>query len=203
MMLKKIFNLLLKKGEDLVYIEGERCYIRTFQEQDASSLTELVSSNKIFWSTYEPLHRQEYYTIDTQYKKILESMYLMRSNREFSFGIFAIDTNRLIGHISLYAIKRLPYLSGFVGYSVDEKYVGQGIASEALALVLKFAFTNIKLHRVEAYVSPKNEPSVRVLEKSGLEREGLLRKLLFINGVWEDHYMYAMLQEDYLNKHQL
>lgn len=197
MKFKNLFNLLLKKGEGLVYIEGQHCYIRTFQEQDAGKLTELVSNNKIFWSTYEPLHRADYYTIDTQYKKILESMHLMKSKREFSFGIYSKNTHELIGHISLYAIKRLPYLSGFVGYSMDEKWIGKGIASEALQLVLKFAFTEVKLHRVEAYVSPKNIASIKVLEKSGMLQEGLLRKLLFINGVWEDHYIYAILQEDY------
>ena len=198
MKFKNFWNRLLKKGDDLVYIEGERCYIRTFQEQDAHSLTELVRNNKYFWSTYEPLHRQEYYTIETQYKKILESIHLMQLKREFSFGIYMKTTSQLIGHISLYAIKRLPYLSGFVGYSVDEKFVGQGIATEAVRLILKFAFVDVHLHRVEAYVSPKNIPSVKVLEKAGLVREGVLRQLLYINGVWEDHYMYAMLQEDYL-----
>lgn len=196
-MLRKLLNL-LKKGEDVVYIEGERCYIRTFIEEDARSLTDLVSQNKYYWATYEPLHRQEYYTIETQYKKILESLHLMRSKREFSFGIYINGTKRLIGHISLYAIKRMPYSSGFVGYSVDEKYIGQGIATEALELVKTFAFTEAQLHRIEAYVSPKNVPSIRVIEKAGFVREGLLRKLLFINGSWEDHYMYALLQEDYL-----
>lgn len=199
-MLRNLFNLLLKKGEDLVYIEGERCYIRTFKEEDAANLTELVVRNKHFWAIHEPLQRQEYYTLDTQYKKILESMHLMRSKREFSFGIYAKGTKELIGHISLYAIKRLPYSSGFVGYSVDEKVVGKGIATEALAIVLKFAFTDVNIHRVEAYVSPKNVASVRVLEKARLQREGLLRELLFINGVWEDHYMYAIIQDDYFKK---
>lgn len=200
MVLKKWLHTLLQKGEAVVYLEGERCNIKTFQESDARSLTELVINNKYFWSIYEPLHRQEYYTIDTQYKKIIESMRLMQSNREFSFGIFDKDTHQLIGHISLYAIKRLPYSSAFIGYSVDEKYVGKGIATEAVALILKFAFTQVNLHRVEAYVSPKNMASVKVLEKSRFIREGLLRQLLFINGEWQDHYMYAILREDYFKK---
>lgn len=200
--MRNLFNLLLKKGENLVYLEGERCYTRTFQEEDARSLTELVSNNKYFWSIYEPIHPAEYYTIDTQYKKILESLHLMRSKREFSFGIYKKGTKLLIGHISLYSIKRLPFSSAFVGYSVDERYVGKGIASEALELVIQFAFREVDIHRIEAYVSPKNLPSVRVLEKAGFQREGLLRKLLYINGTWEDHYMYAFLQEDYSKKNK-
>ena len=190
----KIWNLLRKKGGNVVSIQGEKCYVRTFQEKDAQSLTGLVSRNKYFWSTYEPLQRPEYYTIDAQYKKIQESLYLMGSKREYTFGIYELGTNNLIGHISLYAIKRLPYSSAFVGYAMDEIYAGKGIVTEAVELVVQFAFEQVGLHRVEAYVSTENSASIRVLEKSGFQQEGLLRKLLYINGQWVDHYMYARLE---------
>ncbi|MFJ7649892.1 GNAT family N-acetyltransferase [Lysinibacillus sp. NPDC097279] len=193
-MVLKIWNLLRKKGGNVVSIQGRKCYVRTFQEKDAQSLMGLVSRNKYFWSTYEPLQRPEYYTVEAQYKKIQESLYLMNSKREFTFGIYELGTNNLIGHISLYAIKRLPYSSAFVGYAMDEIYIGKGIVSEAVELVVQFAFEQIGLHRVEAYVSTENSASIRVLEKSGFQQEGLLRKLLYINGQWVDHYMYARLE---------
>lgn len=193
-MVLKIWNLLRKKGGNVVSIQGEKCYVRTFQEKDAQSLTGLVSRNKYFWSTYEPLQRPEYYTIDAQYKKIQESLYLMNSKREYTFGIYELGTNNLIGHIALYAIKRLPYSSAFVGYAMDEIYAGKGIVTEAVELVVQFAFEQVGLHRVEAYVSTENSASIRVLEKSGFQQEGLLRKLLYINGQWVDHYLYARLE---------
>lgn len=194
-MLWKIWNLLRKKGGNVVFIEGKKCYVRTFQEKDARSLTNLVSRNKYFWSTYEPLNRPDYYTVETQYKKIQESLYLMSSQREFTFGIYAIGTDHLIGHIALYSVKRLPYSSGFVGYAMDEAYVGKGIVTEAVELIVNFAFKEVGLHRIEAYVAPENKASIRVLEKVGFLQEGLLRKLLYINGKWVDHYMYALLEE--------
>ncbi|MGN4127454.1 GNAT family N-acetyltransferase [Lysinibacillus sphaericus] len=194
-MVLKIWNLLRKKGGNVVSIQGGKCYVRTFQEKDAQNLSGLVSRNKYFWSTYEPLQRPEYYTVDAQYKKILESLYLMDSKREFSFGIYEQGTNNLIGHIALYAVKRLPYSSAFVGYAMDEIYIGKGIVTEAVDLVVRFAFEQIGLHRVEAYVSTQNNASIRVLEKSGFQREGLLRQLLYINGQWVDHYMYACVDE--------
>lgn len=194
-MLLKIWNLLRKKGGNVVFIEGKKCYVRTFQEKDARSLTGLVSRNKYFWSTYEPLNRPDYYTVETQYKKIQESLYLMSSQREFTFGIYALGTDHLIGHIALYSVKRLPYSSGFVGYAMDEAYVGKGIVTEAVELIVNFAFEEVGLHRIEAYVAPENKASIRVLEKVGFLQEGLLRKLLYINGKWVDHYMYAILEE--------
>ncbi|MFJ7952075.1 GNAT family N-acetyltransferase [Lysinibacillus sp. NPDC096418] len=194
-MVLKIWNLLKKKGGNVVLIEGKKCYVRTFQEKDARSLTGLVSRNKYFWSTYEPLNRPDYYTVDTQYKKIQESLYLMGTQREFTFGIYELGTDYLIGHIAIYSVKRLPYSSGFVGYAMDEAYVGKGIVTEAVELVANFAFEEIGLHRIEAYVAPENRPSIRVLEKAGFQQEGLLRKLLYINGKWVDHYMYARLEK--------
>ena len=182
-------------------LDGEKCYLQTFTETDAKNLATLLRNNKHFWSTYEPIHRDDFYTEEAQYKKILEGLQLLALNREFSFGIYDKASSGLIGHISLYAIKRMPYSSAFVGYSMDENFVGRGIATEAVKLVVDFAFTSLKLHRVEAYITPKNIPSTRVVEKVGFVREGLMRKLLYINGEWVDHYMYAILQEDYI-KHK-
>ncbi|MEO4055430.1 GNAT family protein [Solibacillus sp. CAU 1738] len=195
-MLKSLLSLLQKKGDSVIAIECDQCDLRTLVESDATSLAILLSDNKYFWSTYEPLHRPDFYTVEAQRRKIAENLMLLAEKREFSFGIFAKGTNKLIGHISLYAVKRLPYSSAFVGYSMDERYAGRGIATAATRAVVQFAFNQVGVHRVEAYVSPRNEASIRVLEKTGFTREGLLRKLLFINGEWVDHFMYAILQED-------
>ena len=195
-MVKRFLNLLHKKGDRVVRLEGERLLLRTFVESDARSLAELMRNNRVFWATHEPMHEDDFYTEESQFKKILESMHLLRANREYSFGIYPKGSNKLIGHISLYAIKRLPYNSAFIGYSVDERYTRRGIATEAVNEVVKFGFNVVKLHRIEAYVSPKNYGSIKVLENADFVREGLLRELLYINGSWEDHYLYSLLRED-------
>lgn len=199
-MMKKFLQIFKKKGDQVIRIESERLHLRTFVESDAKNLAELMQRNKYFWATYEPLYDAEYYTEEAQYRKILEGMHLQRSNREYSFGIFTKDEKELIGHISLYAIKRLPYSSAFIGYSIDERHTGQGIATEAVKEVVQFAFNVVNLHRIEAYVSPKNIASIKVLEKANFKREGLLKELLYINGSWEDHYIYALLRNDFFRR---
>lgn len=181
----------------MIILEGERCYLRILQEEDARMFTDIVKANKQYWSIFEPRQEPGFYTISRQKERIRESLYQMRDRREYNFGIFDINTSKLIGHISLYSIKRLPFLSGFIGYSIDEREIGRGIGTEAVRLVTAFAFNTIALHRIEAYVSPRNYGSVAVLEKAGYEREGLLREILYINGVWEDHYMYAIVEDDF------
>lgn len=178
-------------------LEGRSCYLRILTEDDAVIFTDLLIANKDYWSVFEPRHEASYFSISVQREKIREALYQMRDRREYNFGIFDSETSRIIGHISLYSIKRLPFSSGFVGYSIDEKEAGKGFGTEAVQLVTRFAFKKVALHRIEAFVSPRNHGSVKVLEKSGFQHEGLLRKLLYINGVWEDHYLYAMLEDDF------
>lgn len=181
----------------MILLEGEKCYLRILDEEDATTFTKVLIANKKYWSIFEPRQEPGFYTVSRQLEKIRESLFQMRDRREYNFGIFDVHTSKLIGHVSLYSIKRLPFSSGFIGYSIDERHIGRGIGTEAVLLATTFAFDTVGLHRIEAYVSPRNGGSVTVLEKSGYSREGLLRKILYINGVWEDHYMYAMLDDDF------
>lgn len=181
----------------MILLEGQTCYLRILTEDDAARFTELLVANKDYWSVFEPRHEASYFSVTVQREKIREALYQMRDRREYNFGIFDAETSQLIGHISLYSIKRLPFSSGFVGYSMDEQQTGKGFGTEAVHLITKFAFEKVALHRVEAFVSPRNTGSVKVLEKAGYSQEGLLRKLLYINGVWEDHYMYAMIEDSF------
>lgn len=158
---------------------------------------QLLLRNQKYWAIFEPQHLDSYFTAAVQREKIRESIYQAKENREYSFGIYETATDKLIGHISMYSIKRLPFLSALVGYSVDESYTGRGIATEAVKLVVAFGFEKLGLHRIEAYVSPRNTGSVRVLEKVHFDNEGLLKEFLFINGVWEDHYHFAILEKDF------
>lgn len=181
----------------MVYLESERCLLKTLSEDDIALLTKLVTDNKSYWSIHEPLHSAEYYNEKFQLKRIQESVRQMGMSREYSFGIFIKGTDNLIGHISIYSVKRLPFASAFIGYSLDEHYTGKGFATEAVKRVTQFAFEDLSLHRIEAYVSPANIASINVLERTGYEREGLLKKLLFINGRWVDHYLYAFIDQDF------
>lgn len=177
--------------------EGRICYIRTLTVEDADEMVQLLVRNREYWAIYEPRHPDSYFTAMAQREKIRESIYQARENREYSFGVFELATDRMVGHISIYGIKRLPFLSALTGYSIDESVTGKGIASEALRLVLVFGFEELRLHRIEAYVSPRNFASIRVLEKSAFQREGLLKEFLYINGQWEDHYQYALLEREF------
>jgi ribosomal-protein-alanine N-acetyltransferase len=61
--------------------------------------------------------------------------------------------------------------------------------------VVEYAFNELKLHRIEANIIPRNAGSIRAVEKAGFTCEGTSKKYLQINGVWEDHAHYVRLNE--------
>ena len=65
-----------------------------------------------------------------------------------------------------------------------------------MAEIIDFAFNTLRLHRIEAQVMPRNEKSLAIMKKFGFENEGLSKKCFEINEKWEDHYRFALLNEE-------
>jgi ribosomal-protein-alanine N-acetyltransferase len=113
----------------------------------------------------------------------------------FGFGIF-VD-GRFGGEINLSGLQRGPFQNAYVGYWIDEALAGQGYTPEAGAVVFRFAFDELDLHRVQVSIIPRNTASRRVAEKLELRDEGTAVRYLRINGVWEDHVRYAITAEEW------
>src|SRR5688500_2210861 len=103
---------------------------------------------------------------------------------------------RLAGQVTIDNIVRGALRSGYLGYWIDRRVAGRGMASLAVALVCDHAFGEVGLHRVQADIRPENVPSQRLVERLGFRPEGLLRRYLDIDGDWRDHIAYALLAED-------
>jgi ribosomal-protein-alanine N-acetyltransferase len=114
----------------------------------------------------------------------------------YGFGTFLHD-GTLIGEVSLGSVLRGPFQSAFVGYWVDPAHAGHGYTPEAVAIVLRFGFERLGLHRIEAVIVPRNDRSRRVAGKLGLRDEGVATRFLQIQGVWEDHVRYAITREEW------
>ena len=80
---------------------------------------------------------------------------------------------------------------------MDEAQAGNGYCPEAVVTMLRFAFEDLALHRLQICIVPRNGPSRRVVEKLGIRCEGVAVGLLQINGEWEDHMQFAMVAEDW------
>lgn len=115
----------------------------------------------------------------------------------YAFFIFREDDAELLGALNLANVRRGVTQAASVGYWIGEPHTRTGNMTRALKTVLPFAFEALRLHRLEAACLPRNEASLRVLERAGFVREGLARRYLRINGLWEDHLLFAILAEDW------
>jgi ribosomal-protein-alanine N-acetyltransferase len=84
-----------------------------------------------------------------------------------------------------------------VGYQIGEQFSAQRYMTEALQLVLRYAFVSLKLHRLEANIQPENVASLALVKRAGFVREGYSRRYLKICGRWRDHERWAILVEDW------
>jgi RimJ/RimL family protein N-acetyltransferase len=114
----------------------------------------------------------------------------------YIFAIRLIATNQFVGLIAL-ILGKPKYKIAEVWYKILPDYWRQGNATEALAKLLEFGFVNLGLHRIEAGTAIENIASVKVLEKAGMTREGIKRKILPIRGTWIDNYFYSILETDF------
>lgn len=112
-----------------------------------------------------------------------------------SFVICSIETDEIAGSIGLSQIFRGGFQNAYLGYYLGEKFAGKGLATEAIALIVKFAFEDLKLHRIEANIQPHNLASIAVVKKNGFSKEGFSPKYLHIDGIWCDHERWAIINE--------
>jgi ribosomal-protein-alanine N-acetyltransferase len=116
----------------------------------------------------------------------------------YGFGIFV--EGRFAGAINLSSIQRGPFQNAYVGYWIDEGQAGQGYMPESVVVILRFAFEELSLHRVQIAIIPRNGPSRRVAGKLQLREEGTAQRYLEINGAWEDHVRYAITSEEWAER---
>lgn len=136
--------------------------------------------------------------IETTKKILAEWITAQKQNprKTFIFTINLIETNQLIGLIAINLGKPI-YRTAEVWYKTHKDYWGNGYTTEALKQIINFGFNELNLHRIEAGCATENLASIRVLEKVGMIREGMKRKILPIRGSWKDNYFYAILEEEF------
>jgi ribosomal-protein-alanine N-acetyltransferase len=123
--------------------------------------------------------------------------YIAKSSNEeyFRFLICRSMDGRIVGTVSLFMICRKSFRNAVVGYMVGVPYARLGYGTEALKLIVRFAFGPLKLHRLEANIQPDNAASLALVRRVGFQREGYSPRFLKIGGRWRDHERWAILAD--------
>ena len=164
--------------------------LRPVRPEDGEELAALYAANRDFLAPYEPVRPPEFFTADGQRDRLARQL----ADDTHPFAI--LDDDEIAGTINLFHIVRESLQSGTIGYWVDGRRNGRGLATGAIGEILSYAFGDLELHRVEAATLVDNVSSQRVLEKNGFERIGLARRFLRINDEWRDFLLFQRLVDD-------
>ncbi|XEC96626.1 GNAT family N-acetyltransferase [Paenibacillus tarimensis] len=179
-----------------ITLYSQRLIMKILDESYAEQVLDFVLRNKGYLKEWE-IHRDpQYYTINVQKQLLIDDRTNFDRGQLFKVWIYKIDDpNRIIGSISLNNIVRGAFQSCHLGYRIDQEEQRKGYMTEAIREMIFYAFNELKLHRIEANIMPRNKASMRLVEKLGFCNEGLARKYLKINGKWEDHIHMVLLNE--------
>lgn len=179
-------------------LKTERLVLRPLDFEDRSRLLQYVLDNESWLAPWEPAHPETYFTLEGQSSILQHCEDDRRDGGGVLLGIFERGDReqRLYGRISISGIVRGIWQNGFVGYSIAAERAKQGYMTEALRRVVRFGFTDLDLHRLQASIIPRNKASLRVLEKCRFRYEGRALRYLKINDVWEDHDLFALTVDE-------
>jgi len=107
------------------------------------------------------------------------------------------DGGAIVGFFNISEIVRGVFQSAFLSYGAVAVYAGHGYMSEGLELVLARAFTDLRLHRLEANIQPGNTASIALVKRAGFVYEGFAERYLKIGGRWRDHEHWAIRAEQW------
>ena len=179
-------------------VHGRRVILRTLTEADYESWNEVRHRCRDWLVKWEPRPAGAPYPPEDR-RNFANRCAVRERERQmgvgYSFGIFLGP--RFIGEVSLSAVQRGPMQSAFIGYWIDEAAAGHGYTPEAVVALLQYCFETLMLHRIEINIIPRNQASLRVVQKIGLRHEGVALRYLEIDGVWEDHSHFAITAEEW------
>lgn len=172
----------------------EDSFVRALDDNHWKKVLSFLEKGRHIFEKYEPRKVSMYYT-EIYQKGVLSQEYTATlGNRYVRYYISLKDNPEIIiGTVSCGNISSDPFACGTIGYKFDEDYWHRGYAREAIGKVMDEIFKELGLHRLVANVMEGNEPSIKLLENMGFRLEGLCEKNIKVNGTWQNHRLYAML----------
>jgi ribosomal-protein-alanine N-acetyltransferase len=183
-------------NETMPAVAGDGVSLRAPQGGDHADWAALREASRAFLTPWEPIWPSDDLTRSAFRRRLRRYADDQRADLAYAFLIFRNDDNAMVGGLTLANIRRGVAQAGSIGYWVGAPFARQGYMTAAVRALIPFCFRTLRLHRLEAACIPGNVASVSLLEKTGFVREGYARNYLCINGVWQDHLLYARLEGD-------
>lgn len=167
---------------------GARIGIRRPTAADCDEFVAMIQSSR-------ELHRPWVDPPSTR-ERYLEYLRIRQGPTEDAFLICEKSSGQILGVVNVNCIVRGLFQSAYLGYYVGAAFAGRGYMAEGLALVVRHAFSEMGLHRLEANIQPDNAASIALARRCGFRKEGFSPRYLRISGEWRDHERWALLADE-------
>jgi [ribosomal protein S5]-alanine N-acetyltransferase len=177
-------------------VRGKQVYLRYAEMRDYEDWARLRAQSREFLEPWEPTWPTDDLSRAAFRRRLRRNRDEILGDEAYPFLIFRIADHALVGGLTLGQVRRGVAQTATLGYWMGEAYAGQGLMSSAVRAVIDHAFGPLGLRRIEAACLPHNQRSIRLLERLGFRKEGIARAYLQINGRWQDHLFFALLDSD-------
>ncbi len=177
-------------------VRGEGLYLRPATPADFAPWARLRATSRASLEPWEPTWPDDDLTRAAFRRRLRRQDEDIARDEAYAFLIFDQTSEDLLGGITLGGVRRGVSQAGTLGYWMGAPHAGKGRMTRAVATVVDFAFSRLRLHRIEAACIPANAPSIALLERNGFRREGYARAFLKIDGAWRDHVLFALVDGD-------
>lgn len=170
------------------------------QVEDSSKAEQILSfyeKNRILFEPFEPTRPENFYTLSYQQAALQYEYSEIVKGKTLRYYIYLKDSpDTIIGSLNFSRIEHGPFSKAAIGYKIDRDHQRHGYAAEACQAAIPVLFSNYKIHRIEARVSPDNLASIKLLEHLGFQFEGMEYKSIEVNGIFQDHFRYSLIAPD-------
>ena len=177
-------------------LRGEGVWLRPPESRDYEEWSALRSRSRAFLKPWEPTWPADDLSRPSFRRRLRRYDEEKRLDHAHCFFLFRNESRELLGGLTVSNIRRSVAQTGTLGYWIGEPHAGKGYMTAAVRALIPHVFGPLRLRRLEAGCLPTNTPSIRLLEKVGFSREGYAREYLCIDGVWQDHLLFALLRGD-------
>lgn len=187
-----------------IRLYGKRLMLRPLAPGDWPAWTEVRLRNEQWLTQWEPMRPANLLDPTRDRDAFMSRCSARDRDRQmgvaYGFGVFVDD--QFAGEINLNNVARGALQSATVGYWIDQARAGHRYIAEGVVAVCRFAFEQLRLHRLEICIVPRNRNSRRVMEVLAFREEGVALRYLEINGTWEDHVRYAITAEEWTDRRE-
>jgi ribosomal-protein-alanine N-acetyltransferase len=176
--------------------QTERLYLKILEPRYAKKVLEYYIRNSKFLKEWDPTRENYFYTITHQRNLLKEDVQDFKNKSQIKFWLISKDTKEIIGNVCFSNIIMGNFKSCYMSYKLDENEINKGYITEAIKKAISIMFNDFGLHRIEVNIIPRNERSLRIMDKLNFTKEGFSKSYLKINDVWEDHVHFAKYNKD-------